>query len=89
MTILLLQSRTLGHCSNAGGSTAFSFQEKAAQSEHIHLCPQKAIERFLGITDDRLVFIKGGVEHHRYAGQLAENFNQAVITRIRFFVHGL
>jgi hypothetical protein len=39
-------------------SGTFSFQEKIAEHEHIHFRPQKAVERFFRITDDRFVFVE-------------------------------
>src|SRR5205823_3075836 len=67
----------------------FSFQEKIAQHEQIHFRAQETIERFLGVANDRLVFVERSVEHERDAGEIAKVFDQPVITRVGFFVDGL
>src|SRR5215469_16848967 len=53
-----------------------------AQNQFIHFCPEKTIQCFLRLADHRLVLIKGRVEYHRYARQIAEAFDQLVISWI-------
>ncbi len=61
-------------------NSPFSFHKKISEHEHIHLRPQKTIERFLGTArlrtrlrawqaDYRFVFIEGSVQNHGDSGQ--------------------
>jgi hypothetical protein len=53
-----------------------------SQNQPIHFRPEETIQCFLRLTDHGLVLIKGRIEYHRYARQLAEAFDQLVISRI-------
>src|SRR5437763_17086677 len=70
-------------------ASTFSLYEKVSQNEQIHLRPEKAIERFFGIADDRFVFVERSVEHKRDPGQVAEMFDQPIIARIGSLVNRL
>jgi hypothetical protein len=67
----------------------FAFYPKVSEDEQIHSCAEKTIERFFGVIDDRLVFVERCIEDHWDRSQTTEFRDQRVITRIRFFVHGL
>src|ERR1700736_6896549 len=66
-----------------------SLYEKVCQDEQIHLRPEEAVESFFGKADDGFVFVERSVEHKRDAGQVAELFDQSMITRIGFLVNRL
>jgi len=53
-----------------------------AQNQFIHFRPEETIQCFLRLADHGLVLIKGSVEYHRYARQIAEAFDQLVISWI-------
>ena len=69
-------SRSRTRCAGGARCRGSSFDEGVTQDEHVHLGPQEAVERFLGLADDRLVLVEAGVEHHRYAGEVAEGLDQ-------------
>jgi hypothetical protein len=53
-----------------------------SQNQSIHFRSEETIQCFLWLADHGLVLIKGRVEYHRYARQIAKDFNQSVISRI-------
>src|SRR5271155_3847320 len=60
-----------------------------ADHQRIHLRAQKAVERLLRLTDDRLVFVERGVEHHRHASEVPEAFDEAIVARVGVATDGL
>jgi hypothetical protein len=43
-----------------------------SNDKQVHLCAEKAIERFFGTADDWLVLVEGRVQHHGHGGQRSE-----------------
>jgi len=51
-------------------------------NQHVHLCPQEAIQCFLSLADHGFVLVERCVEHHWYACEGAKALNEPVISWI-------
>src|SRR4051812_30704223 len=56
--------------------------DPVAYYQQIHLCSEKAIKCLLRFANNWLVLVKGGVQYHRYAGQIAKSGYKCVIARV-------
>ena len=60
-------------------NSVLSFHEKVTENEDVHFGAEEAIERFFGATDDRFVFVEGGVEDEGDGGQRTEGRDQLMV----------
>ena len=70
-------------------STTFATDPEIAQYQRVHFCAQEAIQSLFRFADNRLIFIKRRIEHHRHAGFLPEGIYQPVISGIGMPVNSL
>jgi len=66
-----------------------SSQNQVAHHERVHSSAQETIERFFGLTDDRLVVVERGVHDDGHAGEIAESANEFPVERIGAAAYGL
>src|SRR5437773_2454074 len=66
-----------------------TMQKCVTHDQHIHVSAQETIESLARFADHRLIFIERGVEHHRYAGEIAKAVDKAIVERIGAFGHCL
>src|SRR5262249_30734696 len=66
-----------------------ALDEPFAEYQHIHLCSQEAVERFLRTADNRLVLIERGIEYHGYAADFAEGLNQLPVKQVCLSIDSL
>ena len=52
------------------------------RTEHIHLRPEKTVNRFLGTADDGFVVVERSIQHHGHAGEIAEFPDQPPVARV-------
>ncbi len=68
---------------------AHSRNNPRTYDENIHVRPQEAIEGLFRVAHYRFIFIKRGIEQHRYTGDPIEFADQLMIKWVIFLANGL
>ena len=60
-----------------------TLDDVASHDQHVHVRPQKAVERLLRAQHDRFVFVERRVQQHRHAGHALEGLDQIPVAGVR------